>query len=217
MLLFAGTLGAQEPDTVVVRLDSVSAGAGAPDTTGVLPDRPRGAVGRWFSRDYPDPGKAALFSAILPGAGQVYNRKWWKLPLVYGVLGGLVYWEVDNVRTYRELRDNYRAMVDEDPATLPDPAYVGVSTASLKGERDNFRKYVELTALALGLAYLLNITDAFVDAHLARFDVGDDLSLRVLPATGNYPGSGASFGLGLQLEWGRKRPAAPRSPVPPMP
>jgi hypothetical protein len=131
--------------------------------------------------------------------------------VVYGVLGGLVWWEVDNVRTYREYRDNYKALVDGDSTTVAEPPYDGVDPGSLREARDDFRRYSELLGLVIGVAYLLNITDAFVDAHLKTFDVSEDLSLRLRP--GAVPSGGGAFalGLGVRLEWS----AARRMPVSP--
>ena len=193
---------AQQPDTLLIKNGEIA------DSTRVLPadtasSRRPSFVRRFFSKDYPNPRKAALFSAIIPGAGQVYNKRWWKLPIVYGALGTALYFEIDNIKQYRELRDNYRWLVDEDPNTNPtEEPYTLIDATTMKGYRDQWRRYVEFSSITLGLAYLLQVTDAFVDAHLRSFDVSDDLSLHFQPKIDASSGLGATFGAGLSLQIG---------------
>ncbi len=199
---------AQEPvglpaDTLIVLPDSLAL---APDSTTVQPKT--GFLRGFFTDGYPNPRKAAFLSLAIPGAGQIYNRRWWKVPIVYATLGGLVWLEVSNVRQYREYRDNYRLLVDGNPDTNPtDPKYQNVDATNLKYVRDVYRKYVDQSSLALGLAYLLTATDAFVDAHLRTFDTSDDLTLRFRPNV-QASGVGPAFGLALQIDLS-KRPARP--------
>ena len=159
---------------------------------------------RFFIKKYPNPRAAALL-AIIPGGGQAYNKKWWKIPLVYGALGGMSWWAISTNKQYVALRDNYKWVVDEDPDTNPVEApYTFMSSSQLKGYRDIYRNYTEKRFMWLGITYLLSITDVFVDAHLARFDVSDDLSLRVVPAIQSGGGGfGPAFGIGIQLGLGR--------------
>lgn len=196
---------AQQPDSLRILTDSLP--VASTDSTVALKKKD-GFVRRFFTKDYPKPGRAALLAFILPGAGQAYNKRWWKLPIVYGVLGGMVYLEVDNVTQYRKLRDNYRLLVDGDPDTNPtEPPYNQIDATTMKSYRDQWRRYVEQTSLFLGLAYLLQVTDAFVDAHLHSFDVSDDLTLRFQPILEAAPGGlGATFGVGASLQFGRSRP-----------
>ncbi len=202
-ITFCGlTAKAQQPDSLRILADSIPTISA--DTGSVV--KKDGAIRRFFTKDYPKPRRAALLSFILPGAGQIYNKRWWKLPIVYGALGGIVWLEVDNVKQYRELRDNYKLLVDEDPNTNPtEPPYNQIDATSMKSYRDQWRRYVEQTSLFLGLAYLLQVTDAFVDAHLRSFDVSDDLSLRFQPKMDAVPGFGATFGLGASLQFGTAR------------
>ena len=184
---------AQEP--VVVLPDSLSL---ATDSTTV--QTRTGFFRGFFTENYPNPRKAAFLSLAIPGAGQAYNRRWWKIPIVYATLGGLIWLEVTNVRTYREYRDNYRLLADDDPTTNPtDPAYARVDKTTLKSARDTYRRYVDQSSLILGLAYLLTATDAFVDAHLQKFDTSDDLSLRFRPKA-QATGIGPVFGIALQMD-----------------
>ncbi|MCB0543322.1 MAG: hypothetical protein H6565_13520 [Lewinellaceae bacterium] len=201
LLLTSLVLHAQQPDTLLVLPDTLA-------TVGIQPDsaqRPhRFFLTRYFTDGYPRPGRAALLSLILPGTGQIYNKKWWKLPIVYGALGGMLWVEIDNIRQYRALRDNYKLLVDGDPDTNPTEApYDRIDATSMKSYRDQWRRYVELSSLGLGLVYLLQVTDAFVDAHLNSFDVSDDLSLRFRPKLDRAPGLGPTFGVGLSLQFGR--------------
>ncbi len=157
----------------------------------------------FFQDGYPNPRKAAFMSLAIPGSGQAYNRSWWKVPIVYATLGGLVWLEISNVRQYREYRDNYRLLADNDPSTNPtDPKYQNVDKTNLKYVRDVYRKYVDQSSLALGLAYLLTATDAFVDANLKTFDTSDDLSLRIRPRA-QASGIGPVFGLALEVQLGK--------------
>ncbi|MBC7773814.1 MAG: hypothetical protein H7246_00135 [Phycisphaerae bacterium] len=159
-------------------------------------------VQRVFSKNYPNPRMAALLSFVLPGAGQAYNKKWWKIPIVWGALAGIGYFTFDTQKTYHKLRDNYKILVDDDPNTNPtESPYNTFDATRTKSYRDTFRGYTEKWYLALGVTYLLAVTDAFVDAHLARFDISDDLSLRLKPSmetTGGFPVLGLGVALNLR-------------------
>lgn len=201
LLLCLGTMGmAQQRDSVIVLPDSVAISM----ADSLHPSRSF-SLRRFFTADYPKPGRAALLSLILPGAGQAYNKRWWKLPIVYGALGGVLYVEIDNIRQYRALRDNYRLLVDGDPNTNPTEApYDRIDATTMKSYRDQWRRYVEQTSLVLGLVYLLQVTDAFVDAHLRNFDVSDDLTLRFQPKLDQTQGLGPAFGFGISLGFGER-------------
>jgi hypothetical protein len=135
------------------------------------------------------PRKAALRSAIIPGWGQVYNRKYWKVPIVYAALGITGYIFLDNIKTYRDLRFAYAAKYK---ASLPNPdstdyfkiksRYVPISIESLRAGRDQFRRYIDYSAVFFVVFWGLNIVDAVVDAHLKAFDVSPDLSMKIRPS-----------------------------------
>jgi len=176
----------------------------AADTTAAAPAGQPTRFWRALWGDYPNPRTAVVLSLMAPGAGQMYNKKWWKVPLAYGALGVLVYSEVVNVRQYRALRDNYRWLVDDDPATNPtEPPYNQLDAVALRRYRDQWRRRVELNAIGIGLAYFLIAADAFVDAHLARFDVSEDLSGKLRPHLEPVAGGAPAIGLGLSLRLGR--------------
>lgn len=162
-----------------------------------------------LGKNYPNPRAAALFSAILPGAGQAYNRKWWKVPIAWGAMGAIGYFTFDTQNTYRELRDNYKLLVDDDPNTNPtESPYNTFDATRTKNYRDTFRGYTEKWYLALGVTYLLIVTDAFVDAHLYKFDVSDDLSLQFKPSLETSYGAPV-FGMGIALSLSNKPPVRP--------
>lgn len=130
-----------------------------------------------------DPRKAAFYSAVLPGMGQIYNRDYWKLPLVYGALGvstGVFIWNMDNYRTFR---DAYRVRMANatNPNFSDEWTQKGYDAADLKYLRDAYRQYVDYSVIVFILAYGLNIVDATVFAHLKQFDMSDDLSMRISP------------------------------------
>jgi len=131
------------------------------------------------------PRKAAIRSAILPGLGQIYNKKYWKVPIIYGALGisGAVL--AYNLTNYRALKVAYRAKYN---ATLspPDssewskirPDLLPIDMNALRSYRDEFRRNIDYSILAIILLWGLNVVDATVDAHLKAFDVNPDLSFQ---------------------------------------
>ncbi len=136
------------------------------------------------------PRKAAIRSAVLPGWGQVYNKKYWKVPLVYAAIGIPAYTFFYNKKWYEETRDaakmlapggdttGWQSKVDPDLHiffTTPN------SINSLLNYRNEFRKNMDYSILIFLLAWGLNVVDAAVDAHLKGFDVSDDLSLKIQP------------------------------------
>lgn len=201
----AGAVVVKPDSTVVIRLDSLIGDstkiAQISDTSATT--RKPFFVTRFLKKDYPNPKKAMFMSLIIPGSGQAYNRKWWKIPIVYGTLGGLTWLEINNVKAYKTLKYNYKALVDEDPLTVVEPAYEGRDAQTMKSARDVARKNLEQSSLILWLGYLLSVSDAFVDAHLATFDVSDDLSLKICPKSISTPAFGPAFGVGLAISYKR--------------
>ena len=151
------------------------------------------------------PGKAALLATILPGAGQIYNRRYWKLPLVYGALGGVIYGEYFYQTRYREFADAYNNITGAviNPATgkvykifdaeLGDRAKVVRSVDGLNSGIVFYRGNRDVFYLYIALAYSLQIVDALVDAHLKDFDVSDDLALHWEPALLAVPGQATAL------------------------
>lgn len=143
----------------------------------------------------PNPKKAGMFSAIVPGLGQAYNRQYWKLGIIYAGVGASAYFIHFNNKQYQTYRKAYIARIDGDPGTT-DP-YVGIyTTDALKQLQDGYKQYLDLTVLVSGLGYVLQVMDAVVYAHLKNFDISRDLSLRVAPVVGpSYAGVGVVIGL----------------------
>lgn len=137
-----------------------------------------GAIKR-FMEDYPNPNKALMLSLIFPGAGQVYNKKYIKLPFVYGALGGLIYVIGFNSQEYNRYKTAYSLKLDGDihefSGTILD------NTTTLKRRRDDARKNMELSSILLVVTYLLNGLDAYVDAHLLDFNVNENLGFHIRP------------------------------------
>ena len=126
--------------------------------------------------------KTASLLALIPGMGQIYNRRFWKLPIVYGGLGALGYFTITNYIDYNCYKTAYLHAVDSDPNTnYICPNEPNATETSLKIYRDNARESAEFFVLGFTFFYGLTIIDAFVDAHLMHFDINDDLSMLLRP------------------------------------
>lgn len=123
--------------------------------------------------------RATVMSTVLPGLGQAYNKKYWKVPIVYAGIGTCVYFIADNTKNYRYFRDALIAETDNDPLTI-NPT--GSSAANIRPVMEQYRQWLDLSYISLALVYALNIIDAHVDAHLFYFDVGEDLQASIHPA-----------------------------------
>ncbi len=128
-----------------------------------------------------DPRLATKRSAMVPGWGQIYNKKYWKLPLVYGGLGVTAGVFVYNVKNYRLLRLAYIYKTDKDSTNDKniDPKFKNLSAGALRSYRNSFRQNVDYSVLFFIVFWGLNVADATVDAHLKAFDVNDNLSLQI--------------------------------------
>ncbi|MDR1602580.1 MAG: DUF5683 domain-containing protein [Tannerella sp.] len=146
----------------------------------------------------PVPTRAVIYSAVFPGLGQIYNRKYWKLPLVYGGFMGFAYAISWNHKNYKDYSDAYYFIVKDDPddpeswnnswiSFVPagrDPAeYIRDANfkSRLKNGKDFYRRYRDLSIILTVGWYLICMADAYVDAQLFDFDISDDLSMRVEP------------------------------------
>lgn len=141
------------------------------------------------------PSKAAFYSAVVPGLGQVYNRSYWKVPLVYAAIGTTAYFFIDNNKQYNRYRDAYKqrltGQIDEFDGVL--------SNQNLIDAQKQFRSNRDLSLLLVFGAYILNIVDANVDAHLQQFNVTENLSLKP-EAQQNFLTGGLNFGLSLNFK-----------------
>lgn len=128
--------------------------------------------------------KTAIFrSAVLPGWGQAYNKKYWKIPIVYGALGTTVAVFLFNIKTYNELRQSviYKSDTISGNDLLIPPDFRSFRVQDLQYYRNAYRQYIDYSVLVFILVWGLNVVDAAVDGHLKAFDVGGDLSLKVKP------------------------------------
>ncbi len=157
----------------------------------------------------PNPKKAMLW-AILPGGGQVYNRKYWKLPIVWGAFVTCYYSIAWNQRMYNEYHSAYRDIKSEDPskntawlafapkgAKAEDFKQYDYLTRNLERGNKFYRRYRDLSIVAGVLVYGLSILDAYVDAELATFDISPDLSLQLTPCLIPNPTEPQSLQMGL--------------------
>lgn len=146
------------------------------------------------------PSKAAFYSAVLPGLGQAYNKRYWKIPIVYAALGAGIYFYVDNKNEYNRYRDAYKRRLagftdDEFWGTGSSPA---ISNDALIRAQQTLRRNKDLSLLLTILAYTLNIVDANVDAHLLQFNVDDNLAIKPNLQFDNFD---ASSNLGLSVNF----------------
>lgn len=126
------------------------------------------------------PNKAALFSAIVPGLGQAYNKKYWKIPIVYATIGTTLYFGISNNKSLKQYKAAYRLRLDNDPNTVDE--FDGLlSDTGLEGNIDFHQRNRDLSFILAGLFYVLNIVDAAVDAHLFHFPKNDNLSFNLQP------------------------------------
>lgn len=141
----------------------------------------------------PDADKAVWFSAVLPGLGQIYNRQYWKLPIIYGGALGIAYAITWNNQMYVDYRKAYLDLIDSDPDTrsyenlLPKGTTIDDSNRStyertFQNGQETYLRYRDLSIIAAGVLYILTMIDAYVDAQLFDYDISPDLSVKVAPA-----------------------------------
>lgn len=156
--------------------------------------------------------KAAILSTVLPGAGQVYNGKWWKVPIIYAGFGGVGYLAYSNYSDYKTFLTAYKIKTGNlDEGTTPTEHETQLAAnyqaSQLQSYKESYRRDFELYCIVMAAWYGLNIVDAIVDGHLYTYDIGDDLSLTIdpvfsLPETPNlvYAG-GRQTGLTLSFNF----------------
>ncbi|SDX54196.1 DUF5683 domain-containing protein [Flavobacterium degerlachei] len=120
------------------------------------------------------PAKAAFYSAVLPGLGQAYNKKYWKIPIVYGAIGTSLYFYLDSNKKYHNYRDAYKRRLEG----YSDDDYSYLDDARLIAGQKFYQRNRDLSALFIAAFYALNIIDANVDAALLQFNVDENLSVR---------------------------------------
>ena len=149
----------------------------------------------------PDPQRALWLALVIPGGGQIYNRKYWKLPLVYGGFLGCIYAMRWNNMMYKDYAQAYLDIMDDDPGTASYNKFLHLGRTITKSNeeryknifkkrKDRYRRYRDLSFFVMIGVYAVSVIDAYVDAELSVFDISKDLSLKVRPAV---IGSGASM------------------------
>lgn len=143
----------------------------------------------------PNPAKAAWMAAIIPGGGQIYNRKYWKLPIIYGGFVGCAYALTWNSNMYADYKQAYIDIMDNNPSTKSYMDYLPVGyditgqeeqyKQIFKKRKDFYRRNRDLSIFAFVGVYLLSVIDAYVDAELSNFDISKDLGLRIEPTIMN--------------------------------
>ena len=194
LLFFISTASAQVNDTII-KGDTIT----VIKNNSIVNDTTKTVV--TIKKVSHSPKKASLLSAIIPGAGQVYNKKYWKLPIIYAGAAGLVYSFQFNQSRYVKYRDAYKYRIDDDASTTDD--YIGVySDDNLNTLQKYYHRYRDLTVVGFAALYALNIIDASVDAHLFTFDVSDNLTMKVEPTLINTAGMNHyTGGLTLRLKF----------------
>lgn len=167
----------------------------------------------------PDPQRALWLALVLPGGGQIYNRKYWKLPLVYGGFMGCIYALTWNNMMYKDYAQAYLDIMDDDPGTASYNKFLHLGRQITKANedryktifkkrKDRFRRYRDMSFFVMVGIYAFSVIDAYVDAELSEFDISKDLSLRVSPgvistprSTCSNPLQASSVGLNCQLNF----------------
>lgn len=152
------------------------------------------------------PRKATIYSAVLPGLGQVYNKKYWKVPVIYAGFGALTYSYMFSDAKYSTYMNEYKLRLGNDSLQYA-PDLLRYSNDNILELKNYYQRNRELSIIGFVVLYALNIIDATVDGHLYSFDISDDLSMNVNPfVTPNYQNR---FNAGIQLtfspNWGKKK------------
>lgn len=165
----------------------------------------------------PDPIRAMWLGMVFPGGGQIYNRKFWKLPIVYGGVVGCVYAVSWNGQMLRDYSQAYQDIMDNDPTTNSHLEMLPLGyditgreehfKSVFKRKKDFYRRYRDLSIFCIAGVYLLSIIDAYVDAELSTFDLGTDLSMTIapqmIPSGSMYDANslGSSPGITIQINY----------------
>ena len=170
-------------DTVALRLQQLGDSV---DSAVKLPAQPK-------TRFVPNPKRALWLSLVVPGAGQIYNRKYWKLPIIYGGFVGCAYALRWNNMMYKDYSQAYMDLMDNDPNTQSYNKFLYLGNQIdnsnkeyyqklFKNRKDRYRKWRDMSVFAMVGVYLISVVDAYVDASLSEFDISRDLSMKVSPA-----------------------------------
>lgn len=198
------------PPLIVPEIDTIA-------TSVVITDSVPAKKKRDWNTWRPNPKRAMWLAIVLPGAGQIYNRKYWKLPIFYGGFVGCLYALSWNGQMYHDYSQAYVDLMDNDPNTQSYNDFLHLGTTInesnkahyqeiFRKRKDRYRKWRDLSVFALIGVYALSVIDAYVDASLSEFDISDDLSLRVAPTIINDQSSrnlvkSSAIGVGCSLSF----------------
>lgn len=192
LMLFLTQMSYCQSDTTIV--------LSSDDSTEVISNRRRGKISKSNSlalatknvvldtvkkKEHVHNTKLATCLSFIPGAGQIYNHKAWKVPIFYGLLAGASYFVYSYGTKTKSLRNEYVYRMNGNLDML-NPTYENYTDENILGMRNSYRTNLEISVAALAIVYVLNIIDACVDAHLYDFDITDDLSMRLTPSVQQY-------------------------------
>ncbi len=199
--LLCGNLFAQEADSIQISAPRIETTVSLDTTL---------TVDTWK----PDPMRAVWMGLIIPGYGQIYNRSYWKLPIVYGAFMGCIYAFSWNNTMYKDYKQAYRDILTDTDGTktsyldlLPDGYDIDMMggkdnyTKVLKSRQDNYRRYRDYSVLATVLVYALSVIDAYTDAQLFDYDISTDLSMHVQPQIYTDPFNRKSAELSFAIDF----------------
>ena len=214
---------AQQQDSTLAVMDSLAVSDARillDDSTSsvVVADSARLAkVKRDWSTWRPNPQRALWLALVLPGAGQIYNRKYWKLPIFYGGFMGCIYALSWNNTMYKDYSQAYLDIMDNDPNTDSYNRFLhlGVEITDsnksryielFRSRKDKYRRWRDMSIIAMVAVYALSVIDAYVDAELSEFDISKDLSLKVSPTVipsqlGGRPLQAQTLGVSCSLNF----------------
>ena len=206
---------AMQNDTIVQMADSAMAAASeaiALDLAAIPAH-----TGRDWARWRPKPQRALWLALVIPGGGQIYNRKYWKLPIVYGGFVGCIYALTWNNSMYRDYAQAYLDIMDDDPTTASYNKFLHLGRQItpenedrykqiFKTRKDKYRRWRDLSFFVMVGIYAISVIDAYVDAELSDFDISKDLTLKVRPAVinnnmSNNPLYATSLGVNCSLNF----------------
>jgi hypothetical protein len=167
----------------------------APDTVTVEDER----VELFTEMSTLDPKRSAILSAIVPGLGQVYNKQYWKVPLIYGgalIIGHYIRYQD---RLYQSFRSSYLAVTDADPNTQN--RYPTLTQETLQVNAEGLRRDRDFLMIVGGIVYLLQIVDAHVSAHLHEFAINDELSMNIQPSIQPSPFTAGAPGVSFAIRF----------------
>ncbi|MCR4603445.1 MAG: hypothetical protein K5683_07950 [Prevotella sp.] len=185
--------------------------------TAIVAEKPTAQKRDWDNWR-PDPQRALWLALVIPGGGQIYNRKYWKLPIVYGGFVGCIYAMRWNNMMYKDYAQAYLDIMDDDPGTASYNKFLHLGRQIdssnedrykniFKKRKDRYRRYRDLSFFVMVGVYAVSVIDAYVDAELSAFDLSKDLSLKVRPTfIGNgsaslNPLTAASLGVNCSINF----------------